>query len=202
MVRSLVNNELRGIWKVAVLSYFGVPPRHMSDRRRRGGGAGEIIASFRTEISSGDLRNTTQKCCPLNNGVRKYVGSEHNYFEWQLALEYFSCKVHICRDKWVPVTTAWRVLRLQMEERPPVWRVAAIILNNRGNQQGVILQLGGWARCWQLLSVKNGIITHRGHLSRTWIDTLVRNKKRKRDMIWTGPSWLRIGTGGGHLWKL
>jgi hypothetical protein len=25
---------------------------------------------------------------------------------------------------WVPVTTAWRVLRLRMEERPPIWRVA------------------------------------------------------------------------------
>jgi hypothetical protein len=33
------------------------------------------------------------------------------------------------RDKWVPVTTAWRVLGLQMEERPPIWRVAANILN-------------------------------------------------------------------------
>jgi hypothetical protein len=32
------------------------------------------------------------------------------------------------RDKWVPVTTAWRVLRLRMEERPPVWRVAATII--------------------------------------------------------------------------
>jgi len=29
------------------------------------------------------------------------------------------------RDKWVPVTTTWRVLKLQMEERPPIWRVAA-----------------------------------------------------------------------------
>ena len=26
-------------------------------------------------------------------------------------------------DKWVPVTTAWRVLRLRMEEGPPIWRV-------------------------------------------------------------------------------
>jgi hypothetical protein len=34
-----------------------------------------------------------------------------------------------CRDKWVPVTTAWHVLRLRMEERPPIWRVAANILN-------------------------------------------------------------------------
>ena len=32
-------------------------------------------------------------------------------------------------DKWVPVTTTWRVLRLQMEERPPIWRVAVSILN-------------------------------------------------------------------------
>jgi hypothetical protein len=23
------------------------------------------------------------------------------------------------REKWIPVTTAWRVLRLRMEERPP-----------------------------------------------------------------------------------
>jgi len=34
-------------------------------------------------------------------------------------------------DKWVPVTKAWRVLRLRMEERPPVWRVAANKLNKQ-----------------------------------------------------------------------
>ena len=32
---------------------------------------------------------------------------------------------------WVPVTTAWCVLRLRMEERPPIWRVAANKLNNQ-----------------------------------------------------------------------
>ena len=37
----------------------------------------------------------------------------------------------LSRDKWVPVTTAWRVLRLRMEERPPIWRVAANILNKQ-----------------------------------------------------------------------
>jgi hypothetical protein len=36
-------------------------------------------------------------------------------------------------DKWVPVTTAWRVLRLRMEERPPIWRAAAIILNKQSS---------------------------------------------------------------------
>ena len=33
--------------------------------------------------------------------------------------------------KWVPVTTAWRVLRLRIEERPPIWRVGANILNKQ-----------------------------------------------------------------------
>jgi len=31
---------------------------------------------------------------------------------------------HVISEKWVPVTTAWRVLRLRMEERPRRWRVA------------------------------------------------------------------------------
>ena len=33
--------------------------------------------------------------------------------------------------KWVLATTAWRVLRLRMEERPPIRRVAANILNKQ-----------------------------------------------------------------------
>jgi len=36
--------------------------------------------------------------------------------------------------KWVPVTTAWRVLSLRMEERPPMWRVAANILNKQSRK--------------------------------------------------------------------
>jgi len=40
-------------------------------------------------------------------------------------------KVTRCHDNWVLVITAWRVLRLQTEERPPVRRVAANILNKR-----------------------------------------------------------------------
>ena len=31
------------------------------------------------------------------------------------------------RDSWVPVTTAWRVLRLWVEKRPSMWRTAANI---------------------------------------------------------------------------
>jgi len=32
------------------------------------------------------------------------------------------------QDKCVPITTPWHVLRLRMEEQPPIWRVAANIL--------------------------------------------------------------------------
>jgi len=35
------------------------------------------------------------------------------------------------RDKWVPVTTEWCVLKLRMGERPPIWRIAANILNTQ-----------------------------------------------------------------------
>ena len=31
--------------------------------------------------------------------------------------------------KWVSITTAWRILRLPMEERNLIWRVATNILN-------------------------------------------------------------------------
>jgi hypothetical protein len=34
-------------------------------------------------------------------------------------------------DKWVPLTTTRRVLRLCMEELPPIWRVAANKLNKQ-----------------------------------------------------------------------
>ena len=44
---------------------------------------------------------------------------------------------------WVPVTTAWRVLRLQMEEWPPIWRVAANKLNKQSRTADK-----GWSSSW------------------------------------------------------
>ena len=32
---------------------------------------------------------------------------------------------------WVPVTTAWRVLGLRMEEWPPIWRLVVNKLNKQ-----------------------------------------------------------------------
>jgi hypothetical protein len=53
------------------------------------------------------------------------------------------------RVKWVPVTAAWPVLRLRMEERPPVMQGSCeyIELAVADSRQGEVLQLGGWARC-------------------------------------------------------
>jgi len=44
---------------------------------------------------------------------------------------YYVYRHTFSRDKWVPVTAAWRVFRLRMEERPPIWKVAANILNKQ-----------------------------------------------------------------------
>jgi len=33
--------------------------------------------------------------------------------------------------EWVPVTKAWHVLRLWMEEQPPIWKVDVNILNKQ-----------------------------------------------------------------------
>jgi hypothetical protein len=35
------------------------------------------------------------------------------------------------RDDWIPVNMAWRILRLRMEKRPPIWRVDAYMLNKQ-----------------------------------------------------------------------
>jgi hypothetical protein len=61
-----------------------------------------------------------------------------------------------CHDKWVHVTTLWRIFSLRMQERPPDLKnnceyIEYAVADSR---QGVILQLGGWARRWQLLTVK------------------------------------------------
>jgi hypothetical protein len=60
----------------------------------------------------------------------KNVSTEHFSFFWQqiiLNSENFLWSWFFEQGKWVPVTTAWRVLRLRMEEPRPVWRVAANI---------------------------------------------------------------------------
>ena len=57
-------------------------------------------------------------------------------------LHFLKCHSNV-RDKWVPVATAWRVLRLRMEERPPIWTVSANILNKQSRTVDK-----GWSSSW------------------------------------------------------
>ena len=44
---------------------------------------------------------------------------------------YICTHIYTYTMMWVPVTTAWRVLGLRMEEWPPIWRVAVNKLNKQ-----------------------------------------------------------------------
>jgi hypothetical protein len=103
--------------------------------------------------------------------------------------------------KWVPVTTACRVLRLRMEERPPTWRVAANILNkqSRITDKGWSFSLGvgrgaSNSSLWKRILVTKYVFTNKPSDS---TDTVVRPKQRKRDMkfcTWNVRSLYRAGS--------
>ena len=62
--------------------------------------------------------------------------------------------------EWVPVTTAWRVLNLRMGGRPPIWRVAANILNKQSRTTDKVwpssLGVGrGANNCFKLCLLRN-----------------------------------------------
>jgi len=88
-------------------------------------------------------------------------------------------------DQLVPVTTAWRVLKLRMEERPPVGRVAANILNKQSQTTDK-----RWFSTLGLVHLlttpqrKTVYFTNYSQTKpRTSTHTLVRPKQRKKDMI-------------------
>jgi hypothetical protein len=88
-------------------------------------------------------------------------------------------------DKWVPVTTAWRVLRLPTEERPPIWRVAANILKQSRTADK------GWSSS---LGVGRGA-NNCSPYKRILLRNVHRESPGSRLIL-----WLRRGTAGGHLW--
>jgi len=52
-------------------------------------------------------------------------------FYLHLKLYIHFSKVSCFHDRWVAANTAWRVLGLQKDEQPPVWRLDAKILNKQ-----------------------------------------------------------------------
>jgi len=108
-----------------------------------------------------------------------------------------------------------------MEKLPPIWRVAANILNkpsrtaDKGWSSSLLLAqycsvdqnekmrwAGHVARTWERRGVLVGKPEGKNHLGDPGVDVrkILRWILRKRDVgVWTGSSWVRIGTGGGHL---
>jgi hypothetical protein len=60
--------------------------------------------------------------------VRSLYFKSSRHLSWS---HYYYYYYYYCYVSGVPVTTAWRVLRLRMEERPPIWRVDANKLNTQ-----------------------------------------------------------------------
>jgi hypothetical protein len=81
----------------------------------------------------------------FNPKAQNYSLDEHCEYTGVVHLSYTQSLKCLCFRMWVPVTTAWRVLRLRMEERPPVWRVAVNKLNKqpRTADEGWSSSLGG-----------------------------------------------------------
>jgi hypothetical protein len=96
------------------------------------------------------------------------------------------------RVKWVPVTTAWRVLGLRMEERPPVMEGSANTLKKQSRRAD---------KRWS-----SSLGVGRGANNSSPLESMmlrnIRTNLGRGPILWYGPSYgkqLRIGTGGGLL---
>jgi hypothetical protein len=83
-------------------------------------------------------------------------------------------------DQRVRVTTVWHVLRLRLEERPPIGSEAM----NIWHKQSQTSDKGCFSSLWvgRFLAVKTYHITNYSQRPRTWNYHLVRRKQWKRDM--------------------
>jgi hypothetical protein len=113
-------------------------------------------------------------------------------------------KIRLCskqhsHDKLVPVTTAWRMLWLRMEEWSPIWRVAANISNEqtRTANTGYTCSLGmgkvlTTPHCENMSLLRN---THRQSL---WSGVIIwynlSNKRGKWDLL--------LGMLGACIWQV
>ena len=90
--------------------------------------------------------------------------------------------VPILSQLWVSVTTTWRVLRLRMEERPPIQRVAANILNkqSRTADNGWFFSAGGLGELLRTLRRKNVSCCNQGILYCCRLNLVFRVKCRER----------------------
>ena len=108
------------------------PNAHTRGKQRRSIHRLLIVLSAGTETALlGTYRGPGCKTALMNSSLTK-CGQVYNYITRRRG-SYFCCPF-LTSGKWVPVTTAWRFLRLRTEERSTLWRVAANILNKQSGQ--------------------------------------------------------------------
>jgi hypothetical protein len=79
-----------------------------------------------------------------------------------------------------------------MEERPPIWRVAV----NKLNKQPLTAD-EGWSSSLGLDEMLTTPLRKKTDVKKYPLRWIFR---KLEGVVGTGWSWLRIGTGGGHLW--
>jgi len=80
-------------------------------------------------------------------------------------------------DYLVPVATAWRVFGLRIEERPPVWRVAANIWRELSRAANKVSPVWDLSEVLTNLTVKTGLLTKWLQLPQAHTDPLVQSKQ-------------------------
>jgi hypothetical protein len=96
--------------------------------------------------------------------------------------ELSQARVGCCgHGKWVPVSTAWSVFRLWVEEPPTIWRAAANVLSKQSWAADK-----GWSSSLGVRRAANNFY-------------LCHVKNHSQRLGKNGSSCLRRGTGGGHL---
>jgi hypothetical protein len=90
----------------------------------------DIHKTTATNTSYGNLDGWLKRLRQATGSTETSINNQAAQRHIQGDNKHQSNKLPPC-DKWVPVTTAWRGLRLRMEERPPILRVALNILNTQ-----------------------------------------------------------------------
>ena len=106
----------------------------------------------------------------------------------------------ILRFYWHDVTGEWR--KLHNEELNFLYsspNIVRVIKSRRTRWAGHVVYMGEWRGVYRVLVGKPGGKRPLGRPRRRWEDNIKMDLEEVGCGVWTGSSWLRIGTGGRHL---
>ena len=96
------------------------------------------------------------------------------------------------------ITGEWtKLLNEELNDLYSSPNIVRVIKSRRMRRAGHVARMGEWRVVYRVL-----VVMERDHLKDPSLDGRIIFKRifRKYDVwVWTGSSWLKIGTGGGHL---